>query len=73
MQLNKRLHRHLVNLQMPLLSTILLIHHTDQVTEPVSLILFLLVGIVEAVNILSTDAPDRTAKGANGILHLPHI
>jgi hypothetical protein len=73
MQLGECLHRHLINLEMSLLATAFLVHHTDEVSKPVCLVFFLVVIVVETVNILPAYAAYGTIKGTDGVLYLPHI
>ena len=73
MQLDEHLHRHLIDLQMTLFTTTLLVHHPDEIPEPVEFLLLLFVGIIEARHPFITNATQRTVKRPDGILDLPHI
>ena len=72
-QLYQHLHCNLVYLQMSLLTTTFLIHHAYQIAEPVGLLFFLFVGIVESLDILALNALQRAVECSHRVLHLPHI
>ena len=55
-QVGQVFHDDLVDLQVSLLASSLLVHHAYEVSEPVGLLVFLLVGVVEPVDVLSPDS-----------------
>mgnify|MGYP006927263127 CR=1 FL=1 len=55
MEIAKVLEKHLVDGEMPLLTLSLLVHHANQIAKPVFLLVFLLIGIVETIYILTAD------------------
>ena len=67
------LHHHAVNLQMSAFAQSLAVHHADEVAKPVGLVLFLFVGVLKLVDILLSNACQRTVVGTYDVLHLPHI
>lgn len=55
MEIAKVLEQHLVDGEMSLLTLSLLVHHANQIAKPIFLLVFLLIGILETVYILTAD------------------
>ena len=72
-QVDEHLHRHLIDLQVSLFATALLVHHPDKVPEPVEFLFLLFIGIVKPFHPLITNATQRTVERPDGILDLLHI
>ena len=60
-ELDELLHDYLVNLQMPVLTTPLLVHHPDKIAVPVGHLVLLFVRISELIDIFAAYAPEVAA------------
>ena len=72
-QLLQLLHHYLVDLQMSLFATALLIHHANLIAIPVCQFLLLILVVLKTLNILLANSRQRTVEGSDDILNLPHI
>ena len=73
MQVVEVLQHHRVDVQVSFLSFALLVHHTDEIAEPVGLLVLLVVVIVELADVFLSDARQRAAVGADEVFYLPHV
>ena len=72
-QVDHVLEQHLVDIEMSRFALSLLVHHANQVAEPVEFFLALLGCKVEPVYIIFLDDRQRASVSSDDVLNLPHI